>query len=87
MATAQAIITQAMIEIGATAPDETPTTAELTLGLVRLQNEIDAWNAERPTVYVTQRQTFTLTSGTNTVTIGTGGTVSVTRPVWINGIN
>lgn len=76
------------MEIGALAQGETAPAADLQLGLRRFQTQLDAWQADSLTLAVQKRVTFTLTSGTSTVTIGpAGGTVTAVRPVYMDGIN
>ena len=87
MSTAREIITDALIEIGAIAQGETPDDGVMTLGLGRLQKLIDAWAAEFGTIAVQDRQTFVLTSGTSTFTIGPSGNLVTQRPVWIEAVN
>lgn len=57
------------------------------LGLLRLQHQLDAWRADNLTIAVTSRVTYTLPSGTQTVTIGDGGTIDTIRPTSFVGIN
>lgn len=78
--TAQDIIDQALsfynvFEIGGS-----PSTAQRTDGLTRLQNLVDAWQGEDINLYTTQSLTATLT-GAATYTFGVGGTFSTTRPI------
>lgn len=87
MATAQAIITDALTELGVLEPGETLTSDMAALGLLRFQNQLDAWQADRLTLSVQSRTTFTITSGTSSVTIGpSGADVTTQRPVWINSL-
>lgn len=87
MATARAIIQDALTEIGAYAAGETMSSADASLGLLRLTNQIDSWKADRLTLAVQTRVTYTIPAGINTVTIGPTGTIVTQRPVWISGIN
>jgi hypothetical protein len=89
MALARNIIRDALTEIGVLAQGEAPEAAWSQLALTRLQHQIDAWNADSLTLAVLRRQTFTLTSGANTVTIGQSGspTVSAPRPTWLQTVN
>ena len=89
MATAQTIITDALMEIGALAPGETVSTDDLALGLTRLQNQIDAWGADRLTISISNRVTYTLTGGRSSVTIGLSGVadIAATRPTTFTAIN
>lgn len=89
MSTVRAIVTDAYLEIGVLGPGE-PLSADLgALGLLRFQQMLDAWQADRLSLAVQQRATFTLLSGTSTVTLGTGGSVTTTpatdtAPVWLD---
>ncbi len=44
---------------------------------------IDSWAAERLTIFGVVRTEFPLVAGTQTYTIGSGGTFNVARPLWI----
>jgi len=78
MATVRAIVTDAYMEIGVLGVGQSLSPALADLGLLRFQNQLDAWQADRLSLAVQARVTFTLTSGTSTVTIGTGGSVTTT---------
>lgn len=85
MALVRTIITDALIDLGVLQPGEDPDAAQAALALRWVQRMIDAWAADRLTLSSQLRTTFTLLSGTSTVTIGlTGATVTMARPVWIN---
>jgi hypothetical protein len=87
VATALSIIRDAYLELGVIQPGATLSPDLAQLGLLRLQNQIDAWAADRLTIAVTTRVTYTLTAGTNTVTIGTGGDIDTPRPTWFIAVN
>lgn len=88
MATVTNICKQALIEIGACAPDETPSTESFDTALLRFQNQLDGWQAERLTLSLQARLSYALPSGTSTITIGPSmATITAQRPVWINQIN
>lgn len=87
MALVSAIITDALTEIGVTQPGETPTAADQAIGLLRLQNLIDAWNADQLTLVLQLRTTYTVPSSTTTITVGTGGDISIPRPLLISSLN
>jgi hypothetical protein len=60
----------------------------LDLVLLRFQNLLDSWQAERLTLFNFTRVTSTLPSGTSTRTIGpTGQIVTTANPVFITAIN
>lgn len=87
MATALTIITDAMVEIGAYAPGDTVSSVHQQLGLLRFQNQLDSWQADALTLNLQDRDTFLLTSGTSTFTIGPSGNLVTTRPVFVAGVN
>lgn len=76
MATVRTLITDALLEIGALGPGETLDASLAAVGLQRVQNQFDAWQADRLNLAVLARASFTLPSGTSTVTLGTGGSVT-----------
>lgn len=91
MATVTSIVTDAYNEIGVLAPGEllSDNTGLQALGLLRFQQLLDAWQADRLQLAVQARATFTLTSGTSSVTIGPSGSVTTTpatatAPVWLD---
>jgi hypothetical protein len=87
MATVRDICTDALREINVYAPTETPSANDLQSALRYLQRQLDSWQAEALTLAVQARVSFTLTSGSSTVTIGPGGTVDVMRPVYLDAVN
>jgi hypothetical protein len=87
MATVLSIVTDAMVEIGAYTPGDTLASAHQQLGLLRFQNQLDTWQADELTLNLQSRVQYTLTAGTNTVTVGPTGTIATTRPVFIEAIN
>lgn len=85
MATALDMITRAMRLIGAIGDGETPSSYEAQTGLDALNTMLDSWSLDELTVYQIQQQNFSITVGTGTYTIGTGGAFNGTRPVQIRG--
>lgn len=87
MATVRSICVDALIEIGVigSAVELQPKDAEL--ALLRFQNQIDAWQADRLTLSVQGQTPITWPSSTSTQTVGPGGNINIQRPVWINTIN
>lgn len=78
------LIANAMKEIGALAPDETPSGAEQTNVLGKANRLIDRWNTQRLYTYNVGFVNYTLTPNLQPHTIGPTGTFSVTvRPVEI----
>ncbi len=83
----RSIIADALTELGVLGDGEDMTASQGARSLLRAQNMIDAWQAKRLLNPVQLRTTFTLTSGTSTVTIGaTGGTVTMLRPTAIDAV-
>lgn len=88
MPTVRVIATRALTEIGVLSPGETMTPENGMVAQYHLQNMLDAWQADRLTLAVQTRTTFTLLSGTSTVSLGpVGATVTMPRPVWIDTVN
>jgi len=87
MALVRAIITDALVELGIVRPGATVDPSIMDTGLSRIQNMIDAWAANRLTLSLQLRTTFTMPSGDSEILIGTGLAVDIPRPMWINRIN
>lgn len=89
MATAGSIIADAMYEIGAYAPGDTISSVHQQLGLLRFQNQLNAWQADFLTLNLQTPKTYTLVAADNEFTVGpTSVDVTTTqRPVFIEGIN
>lgn len=81
--TGRAIIERALQEIGVQAAGETVSAADEDLALKTLQRLINATGAERLLIFQVLRTAQTLTSGTRDYTIGSGGTINIVRPVWV----
>jgi hypothetical protein len=89
MPTVTAIVTDAYMEIGVLTPTQTLDTNLGALGLLRFQQLLDAWQADRLSLAVQSRVTFPLVSGTSSVTIGPSGSVTTTpatttAPMWLD---
>lgn len=83
--TGRDVLTAALRLIGATAPGESLAASEATDGLAVLNRMVDSWSTEELLIYARTRETpYTLTPGTATVTIGSGGNIAVARPIWID---
>jgi hypothetical protein len=87
MPTALAIITDAMVEIGAYAPGETLSSVHEQLGLLRFQNQLNSWQADQLALNLQTPVPFTLTSGTSTFTIGPTGNLVTQRAMFVQDIN
>lgn len=87
-ATARGICINALVEIGAYDVGEDPSADDIQIALARLQMLLQAWQAEKLTIGLNTRTTFTLSSGVNTRTIGpTGNIVTTTRPYDFTAVN
>src|ERR1035437_8850060 len=87
MALVRTIGTDALIELGVLDPAASMSPAMGALVLNRIQHMIDAWAANRLTLSLQLRTTFTMPSGTGSIQIGPGAAVNIGRPMWINTIN
>lgn len=79
-------ITRALRLINVIGVDETPSSEDSDDGFDTLNELLDSWAAERSTIYAILRTVQILTSGTASYTIGTGGTINLVRPEWIQDV-
>jgi len=85
VATVRSIGTDALIEIGVLQAGEAMDARQSAIVLRRFQNQIGAWQADRLTLSFQLPISFTLPSGTSTMTIGPAGAdITAQRPVWID---
>ncbi len=61
----------------------TPTTAQYTDGLEVLNDMVNSWSAENNVTYEDTLETLTIPSGTQSITIGSTGTLVTARPLEI----
>src|SRR5438045_120143 len=92
MTTASDIITRAARSIAYLGNTEVLSAADATDGLAVFNALLDSWSNERLMAYVTQQNSFTLTPGTQSYTIGTGGVINASRPLdlqqaWVRDTN
>ena len=87
MATYADLIKDALQDLNAYQAGETPSSEDLALGLNRLNGLLDQFAGERLLIYTITRSTFTIVSGTAAYTVGTGATVSIPRPLFIEHVN
>ncbi len=81
--TVQDLITGAFRLLGVYGAGDTPETEDLADGLIAFNELINNWNAQHLTIYTIVNRLLPLTAGTQTYTIGSGGTFSYPRPVKI----
>jgi hypothetical protein len=68
------IIKQAMLEIGAIDPNENPTGPESSLGLIKLNRMLDAWNVDKKYVYTVNFAQYVIVPNLQPHLIGPSGT-------------
>lgn len=82
------IITAALQEIGVIAPGDPVTADDLAWGLLKLNQLLDKWNAEKKYIYSVNFANYVLTPNHQPHTIGPGGNFNVTqRPVKVENAN
>ena len=86
MATVQDLVTRSLKELGVLSEGDTPTAAAALDALEALNSLVDQWKAERLEIYSITRTTWTIVSGTGAYTLGTGGTINVARPVYVENV-
>lgn len=81
---ARDIIYGALMDLGVLAAGATPSSEDAADCLTALNDMGDALGIERLTLYKIVRTAKTLTSGTASYTIGSGASIDVVKPVWID---
>ena len=82
--TVRDLLNRSLRLIGVLASGETAPADVITDALTSMNAMIDSWKNVGFLIYQNQVQTLTLTSGTQSYTIGIGGTLNIERPVSIN---
>lgn len=83
MALASEIITRALRGIGAIDAIETPSAEDMSAGLLALNDVLAAASIKRGSISAQTSETFTLTAGDGTYSIGTAGDIASARPLRI----
>lgn len=83
--TAQELIKASLRTIQAIATGETPTDAEISDGLEALNMMLRYWGTKRTLMHYIDIENHTLTAGTASYTIGSGGDINTVRPLKITG--
>lgn len=81
------VITPALRTLGVIAAGEVPTAEDSQDSLDVLNRLLDSWATERLQIFSVVRTVWSIVSGTQDYTIGTGGTVNVARPTYIDHVN
>jgi hypothetical protein len=81
--TALTIITDALLDLGVLADEETPTASQANGGLRKLNNLIDAWNIDNLLLFGAQENILPLIANKQNYTIGPGGDLDIARPTEI----
>ncbi len=82
IATAQEIISDALTELGIlSAPDQTPSPANLNIGLSKLNQMIDSWNLKQERIWQVERAVFPFSPGVNEYLLGPTGAWVRPRPI------
>lgn len=82
--TALTIITDALMDLGVLADEETPTASQAAGALRRLNNMIDSWNIEKLMLYANTEYTFPLVANKGIYTLGPTGDFVMPRPTSIS---
>jgi len=85
--TVRTIVEDALGELNVLALGETASAGDGQAGLRALNSLIDQWAAEKLQIYGIVRTTWTIVASTQTYTVGTGGTVNIVRPQYIEHVN
>lgn len=87
MATARDLVEAALREIGVLAEGETATASQAAETLARLNRYIDRLKTERLTIYSITRSTWNITANVDTYAVGTGQTVNIERPIFVEDVH
>ena len=75
--------TRALQLLGVVDPTSTPSAEDANIAFEALNDWIDALATQRLSIYYVTRTAHTLVSGTASYTIGSGGTINIARPLWL----
>ena len=85
--TALTLITDALLDLGVLADEETPTASQAAGALRKLNNMIDSWNIESMLVYGAVFNLLPMVPGQSSYTVGPGGNLDIPRPTAIQSIS
>lgn len=81
--TARTLVTEALREARIIAKDETPSDDEAASTLTVLNRMLDSWSVENIMVYAQVEESFAISAGDGSYTIGAGGDFNTARPTRI----
>lgn len=84
MPSANDFATRALQLLGVIDPTESPSAEDALTAFNALNDWIDALATQRQSIFYTARTVKTLANGTATYTIGSGGSINMARPLWID---
>lgn len=84
MPTALPLIKGALQDLGVLASGEDPPTSESDEALLLLNELVETLGLDRGMLFTVLRTAKTLASGTASYTIGSGGSINIARPIWID---
>lgn len=83
MPSANDFATRALRLLGVIDPTETPSAEDAETAFNALNDWIDGLGTQRLTIHTVTRSTGTYASSSSSITIGSGGTFNIARPLWI----
>jgi len=83
MATVRDLVTTSLRLLQEVGAGEVASAESAVDGLTALNRMLDSWSIDKDVIYTESRETFTLTGGTASYTIGSGGTFNVTKPLFL----
>lgn len=79
------LLTESLAIIGATAIDETVSVSDLKTCLTSANLMLDSWSAQRLMLRATIQETFPITAGVSSYTIGSGANFNTVKPIRVIG--
>jgi hypothetical protein len=87
MPSATDLITRSLRLLGVLDPIDAASAEDLAIGKVALDDFVDGLGTQKASVFTVVRTVVPMVSGTATYTIGTGGTINIVRPTWIDAVS
>lgn len=81
--TGRDLVTAILKKIGAIAPGESISASEAVDGLAEVNRMLGTWSNERLMIFGITEESFSLSAGVSTYTLGVGSTWNSSRPQWI----